>query len=42
MSRGSQANFLSGLVTVDSTMIALIDLNNLFSEQIDSEVLAVS
>jgi purine-binding chemotaxis protein CheW len=42
VSRGSQANFLSGLVTIDSTMIALINLNNLFSERIDSEALAVS
>jgi purine-binding chemotaxis protein CheW len=42
VSRGSQANFLSGLVTIDSTMIALINLNNLFSEQIASEVLAAS
>ena len=42
VSRGSQANFLSGLVTIDSTMIALINLNNLFSERIDSEVLAAS
>jgi purine-binding chemotaxis protein CheW len=42
VSRGSQANFLSGLVTIDSTMIALINLNNLFSERIDSEALAAN
>jgi purine-binding chemotaxis protein CheW len=33
VSRASKANFLSGLVTIDSTMIALINLNNLLSEQ---------
>jgi purine-binding chemotaxis protein CheW len=38
VSRASQANFLSGLVTIDSTMIALINLNNLLSEQ--NEILA--
>ncbi len=32
VSRSSQANFLSGLVTVDETMIALIDLPKLLSE----------
>jgi purine-binding chemotaxis protein CheW len=42
VSRASQANFLSGLVTIDSTMIALINLNNLFSERIEAEVLAAS
>ena len=42
VSRGSQANFLSGLVTIDTTMIALINLNNLFSERIESEMLAAS
>jgi purine-binding chemotaxis protein CheW len=40
VSRASQANFLSGLVTIDSTMIALISLKNLLSEQ--SEMLAAS
>jgi purine-binding chemotaxis protein CheW len=38
VSRASKANFLSGLVTIDSTMIALISLNNLLSEQ--SEMVA--
>src|SRR5277367_256488 len=42
VSRGSQANFLSGLVTVDTTMIALINLKNLLSEQIENELAAVS
>jgi purine-binding chemotaxis protein CheW len=42
VSRGSQANFLSGLVTVDTTMIALISLNNLLSEKMQSEILAAS
>ncbi len=42
VSRASQANFLSGLVTVDSTMIALINLNNLLSEQNESEVVAAN
>jgi purine-binding chemotaxis protein CheW len=32
VSRSSNANFLSGLVTVDETMIALIDLPRLLSE----------
>jgi purine-binding chemotaxis protein CheW len=38
VSRASKANFLSGLVTIDSTMIALISLNNLLAEQ--SEMVA--
>jgi chemotaxis signal transduction protein len=42
VSRGSQANFLSGLVTVDTTMIALINLKNLLSEQIENELAAAS
>jgi purine-binding chemotaxis protein CheW len=42
VSRGSQANFLSGLVTIDTTMIALINLKNLLSERIESEILAAS
>jgi purine-binding chemotaxis protein CheW len=41
VSRAFQANFLSGLVTIDSTMIALINLNNLLSER-ESEMLAAS
>jgi purine-binding chemotaxis protein CheW len=40
VSRGSQANFLSGLVTIDTTMIALINLKNLLSERIDVEAAA--
>jgi len=36
VSRSFQANFLSGLVTIDSTMIALINLNNLFSERTEA------
>ena len=42
VSRGSQANFLSGLVTIDTTMIALINLRNLLSERIESEIIAAS
>jgi purine-binding chemotaxis protein CheW len=42
VSRASQANFLSGLVTIESTMIALINLNNLLAERSESEALAVS
>ena len=42
VSRGSQANFLSGLVTIDTTMIALINLKNLLSERIESEIIAAS
>lgn len=38
VSRASKANFLSGLVTIDSTMIALISLHNLLAEQ--SEMVA--
>ena len=33
VSRGSKAHFLSGLVTVDTTMIALISLERLFIER---------
>jgi purine-binding chemotaxis protein CheW len=33
VSRASQANFLAGLVTVDETMIALIDLGRLLPGQ---------
>src|ERR1700733_15329305 len=42
VSRAFQANFLSGLVTVENTMIALINLNNLLSERNESEALAAS
>jgi purine-binding chemotaxis protein CheW len=37
IARASQVDFLSGLVTIDGTMIALIDLNNLLSVQLKSE-----
>jgi purine-binding chemotaxis protein CheW len=40
VSRALQANFLSGLVTVDETMIALIDLGRLMSEQSEIEMSA--
>jgi purine-binding chemotaxis protein CheW len=33
VSRGSRANFLAGLVTVDATMVALISLDRLFTER---------
>jgi purine-binding chemotaxis protein CheW len=33
IARASRVDFLSGLVTVDGTMIALVDLPNLLSEQ---------
>jgi len=33
VSRSLRADFLSGLVTIDTTMIALIDLDHLLSEQ---------
>jgi purine-binding chemotaxis protein CheW len=33
VARSSRVDFLSGLVTVDGTMIALVDLNNLLGEQ---------
>ena len=36
IANNSRVNFLSGLVTVDSGMIALIDLPNLLSAQIES------
>jgi purine-binding chemotaxis protein CheW len=38
---GSRINFLAGLVTVDSGMIALIDLPNLLSAQIEDDKLAM-
>jgi purine-binding chemotaxis protein CheW len=40
VSRASQANFLSGLVTVDETMIASIDLGRLMSGQSEIEMSA--
>jgi purine-binding chemotaxis protein CheW len=42
VSRAFQANFLSGLVTIESTMIALINLNNLLSERSESEAVAAN
>jgi len=40
VSRCSRPDFLSGLVTVEGAMIALIDLDHLLSEQADDEALA--
>ena len=37
VANGSRIGFLSGLVTTDSGMIAVIDLANLLSLQIDDE-----
>ncbi len=37
---GSRVNFLAGLVTIESGMIALIDLPNLLSAQIEGDGLA--
>jgi purine-binding chemotaxis protein CheW len=37
VANGSRANFLSGLVTIESGMIALIDLPNLLADQVDGE-----
>jgi purine-binding chemotaxis protein CheW len=34
IARSSRVDFLSGLVTIDGTMIALVDLPNLLSEQV--------
>jgi purine-binding chemotaxis protein CheW len=42
ISRGSRANFLSGLVTVDEAMIALISLDRLFTERSDMEASATA
>jgi purine-binding chemotaxis protein CheW len=42
ISRGSRANFLSGLVTVDKAMIALISLDRLFTERGDMEASAAA
>jgi len=41
VANGSRVGFLSGLVTIESGMIALIDLPNLLSVQIDDEQLAM-
>jgi hypothetical protein len=37
IANGSRISFLSGLVTIESGMIALIDLPNLLSAQIEGE-----
>jgi purine-binding chemotaxis protein CheW len=37
IARASRVDFLSGLVTIDGTMIALIDLPNLLSSQLKNE-----
>ena len=41
-SQGSATDFLSGLVTIDSTMIALIDLPNLLAAETDNAARPVS
>jgi purine-binding chemotaxis protein CheW len=41
-SQGSATDFLSGLVTIDNTMIALIDLPNLLAEETDNAARAIS
>jgi purine-binding chemotaxis protein CheW len=40
VSRSLRTDFLAGLVTVDTTMIALINLDNLLAEQTETEALA--
>ena len=40
--QGASSDFLSGLVSIDNTMIALIDLPNLLSAEIDSAMPARS
>ena len=40
VSRNSRASFLTGLVTVDDAMIALINLEHLLSEQSEMDALA--
>ena len=37
IARSSRVDFLSGLVTIDGTMIALVDLPNLLAEQFNTE-----
>jgi len=37
IARSSRIDFLSGLVTIDGTMIALVDLNNLLADQFSSD-----
>ena len=40
IARSSRIDFLSGLVTIDGTMIALVDLPNLLAEQFTGADLA--
>jgi purine-binding chemotaxis protein CheW len=42
VSRGSRADFLAGLVTIDTMMIALISLDRLFSERDETEAPAAA
>lgn len=42
IANGSRVNFLAGLVTIENDMIALIDLPNLLSVQVDDEELATA
>jgi purine-binding chemotaxis protein CheW len=42
VSRSALGNFLSGLVTVDDAMIALIDLHHLLSEQSEDDLRAMT
>jgi hypothetical protein len=37
IARSSRVDFLSGLVTIDGTMIALVDLPNLLAERPEDE-----
>jgi purine-binding chemotaxis protein CheW len=37
IANGSRVNFLAGLITIEGAMIALIDLPNLLSVQIDQD-----
>ena len=41
VARSSSVGFLSGLVTIDGTMIALVDLDNLLAEQAGEDDMAV-
>jgi len=41
IANGSRVNFLAGLITIEGAMIALIDLPNLLTVQIESEELAM-
>ena len=42
VSRNMRADFLSGLVTIDTTMIALISLDNLLAEESEAETTAAA